>query len=265
MPNITITHADTGLMHTRVARSELVTPHMMRVTFAGGDLEKLDYQGFDQWFRLALAVRSDDRLDNLPAKFGVGGLLKFLTLPKGTRPVIRNYTIREFRPETAEMDVDFVIHGDSGVAGPWAASVEPGAEVANIDQGCGWAPVDAEQSVIVADESGLPAALGVLRDMPRDAVGHAVIEIFDERDRQDVDAPSGMTVHWLTRDAASDPGTLALPKLRALEVPASVYGFTVGESALIKAVRRHLVSDRGVPKSNVTFCGYWRIGKAAPS
>ncbi|MDN5724693.1 MAG: siderophore-interacting protein, partial [Propionibacteriales bacterium] len=130
MPNITITHADTGLMHTRVARSELVTPHMMRVTFAGGDLEKLDYQGFDQWFRLALAVRSDDRLDNLPAKFGVGGLLKFLTLPKGTRPVIRNYTIREFRPETAEMDVDFVIHGDSGVAGPWAASVEPGAEVA---------------------------------------------------------------------------------------------------------------------------------------
>ncbi|MDN5721358.1 siderophore-interacting protein [Corynebacterium sp.] len=131
--------------------------------------------------------------------------------------------------------------------------------------GWGWAGGFALLAVFVADESGLPAALGVLRDMPRDAVGHAVIEIFDERDRQDVDAPSGMTVHWLTRDAASDPGTLALPKLRALEVPASVYGFTVGESALIKAVRRHLVSDRGVPKSNVTFCGYWRIGKAAPS
>lgn len=265
MPNITITHAETGLMHTRVARTEQVTPHMMRVTFSGGDLEHLEYKGFDQWFRLAIPVRTDDRLDNLPEKFGYGGLLKFVTLPKGTRPVIRNYTIREFRPETGEMDVDFVVHGDAGVAGPWARSAAPGSEVALIDQGCGWQPVDAEQSLIVADESGMPATLGILRDMPRNATGHAIIELFDERDRQDVDAPEGMTVHWLTREQDADPGSLALPALRDLTLPASLYGFTVGESALIKSVRRHLVNERNVPKANVTFCGYWRIGKASPS
>ncbi|MDN5722356.1 MAG: siderophore-interacting protein [Corynebacterium sp.] len=48
-------------------------------------------------------------------------------------------------------------------------------------------------------------------------------------------------------------------------MPESVYGFTVGESGLIKAVRRHLVRDRGVPKSDVTFCSYWKIGTASPS
>lgn len=269
MPNITITHAESGLMHTRVARTQRITPHMIRVTFAGEDLDKFEYQGFDQWFRLAIPVSDGARLDKVPTKFGFGGLLKFLTLPKDSRPVIRNYTVRDFRRDAetgeVEMDVDFVIHGDSGIAGPWAESAQPGAPVAMIDQGCGWKPVPAAHSLIVSDESGMPGALGILRDMPRGATGHAIIELFDGQDRQEVNAPEGMTVHWLVRDPADDPGTLALPALRALDIPADVYAFTVGESGLIKGVRRHLVNDRDVPKANVTFCGYWKIGKSSPS
>ncbi|HCT13424.1 siderophore-interacting protein [Corynebacterium nuruki] len=269
MPNIGITHADSGLVRTRVARSERVTPHMHRVTFSGEDLDTFVPLGFDQWFRLAIPVRDGDRLDKVPSKFTFGTLLKFMAMPRGTRPTIRNYTVRDFRPATdgqsAELDVDFVIHGDSGVAGPWAVSAEPGAPVALVDQGCGWKPVPAAQSLIVTDESGMAAALGVLRDMPRDATGHAIIEVFDERDRQDDAAPEGVTVHWLVRKPSDDPGALALPALRELSISADLYAFTVGESALIKGVRRHLVNDCGVPKANVTFSGYWKIGKSAPS
>jgi NADPH-dependent ferric siderophore reductase len=269
MPNITVTHADSGVVQTRVARTERVTPHMHQVTFAGGDLDNFVHKGFDQWFRLAIPVHDGDRLDKVPSKFTFGTLIKFMAMPRGTRPTIRNYTVRDFRPaadgQPAEMDVDFVIHGDSGVAGPWAVSAEPGAPVALVDQGCGWKPVPAAQSLIVTDESGMAAALGVLRDMPRDATGHAIIEIFDDKDRQDDDAPEGVTVHWLVRKTSDDPGTLALPALRELGISADLYAFTVGESALIKGVRRHLVNDRGVPKANVTFSGYWRIGKSAPS
>ncbi|MCW4464997.1 SIP domain-containing protein [Glutamicibacter sp. MNS18] len=56
--------------------------------------------------------------------------------------------------------------------------------MALIDQGCGWNPAEATHSLIVADESAIPAALGILRDLPRDASGHALIEVFDGRDRQ---------------------------------------------------------------------------------
>lgn len=80
-------------MRTRVLRRETITPHLTRVTFAGDDLKRFEYKGFDQWFRLAIPVRSDSRFDNLPSKFGIGGYLKYFTLPKDTRPVIRNYTI----------------------------------------------------------------------------------------------------------------------------------------------------------------------------
>lgn len=265
MPTISVTHSDSGLILAEVKRTERVSPHIIRVTLSGGDLGSFAYRGFDQWFRLALPVRTNDRLDNLPQRFGFGGLLKFLTLPKGTRPVIRNYTVRQFHEGTGELDIDFVVHGTEGVAGPWATSAEPGSPVALIDQGCGWSPVPAEKSLIVADESGMPAALGILRDMPREALGDAIIEIFDERDKQVVEAPDGMDVRWVIRDPDAVPGSQALPTLRELPLAESLYAFAVGESALATGARRHLVNDRGIPKSNITFCGYWRVGKAAPS
>jgi NADPH-dependent ferric siderophore reductase len=37
-----------------------------------------------------------------------------------------------------------------------------------------------------------------------------------------------------------------------------------GESALATGLRRHLVQDRQVPKSDITFFGYWRHGKTSP-
>jgi NADPH-dependent ferric siderophore reductase len=259
MPNITVTHAESGLIHAEVVRRERVTPNMVRVTIGGDDLRRFEYRGFDQWFRLALPVSDDADLARMPQKFGVGGYLSYLRIPKGRRPVVRNYTVRDFRGD--ELDIDFVAHGTEGVAGPWAAGATAGDRVAFIDQGCGWLGTPADSNVIVADESALPAALGILRDMPRDAIGHAVIELFDERDRQDVDAPAGMEVHWLTREG--DPGSAALPALRELQFTGAPYAFAVGEQSLATGVRRYLVKERGVPKELVTFSGYWRRGRAA--
>lgn len=263
MSNIAVTHSPAGLIHAEVIRTERVTPHMIRVTLGGDDLSRFDYRGFDQWFRLAIPVDSAARFDNLPNRFGIGGYLRYLALPKGTRPVVRNYTARAFRPEVLELDVDFVAHGTDGIAAPWAATATPGARIAFIDQGCGWKPVPADWTLLLADESGLPAVAGVLRDLPRDAVGHAVIELFDERDRQPLLGPNGVAVHWVERGADAPPGAAALPALQGLEFPAGVpYVFAVGESAVATGTRRHLIADRGVPKGNITFCGYWKRGAA---
>ncbi|WFP16135.1 siderophore-interacting protein [Citricoccus muralis] len=103
MSNITVAHADSGLVTTQVSENS--------------------------------------SFERMSQRFGMGGYLKYLTLPQGTRPVIRSYTVRAFRQAApglpAETDVDFLVHGDDGVAGPWAVAVQPGTEVAMIDQGCG--------------------------------------------------------------------------------------------------------------------------------
>ncbi|WP_235507586.1 siderophore-interacting protein [Agromyces sp. Root1464] len=257
--NIEITHATTGVVEVEVARATRISPHFVRLTVAGDELAGWRHLGFDQWFRLAVPVADDTRFDNLSGTYDMAGYLRYLTLPRSTRPVIRNYTVREFRSDALELDIDFVVHGDGGIAGPWAESLPVGSSVALIDQGCGYQPVEAERTLLVGDESAMPAVLGILRDLPRDARGDALIELADIDDRQHVEAPDGVDVHWIVRRPGEVPGAAALGHLRQLpDFGGSVYAFAAGESKLATGARRHLVGERGVPKGNVTFCGYWR-------
>ncbi|MBO1900943.1 siderophore-interacting protein [Leucobacter weissii] len=263
--NIAVSHADTGLVTAEVLRAEQISPHFVRLTLGGGRIAEWRDLGFDQWFRLALPVSDDTRFDKLSERFDMRGYLRYLTLPKATRPVIRNYTVREYRSEAGELDVDFVVHGTAGVAGPWAASLPLAAPVALIDQGCGYRPVEGARRVLLAgDESALPAVIGILRDLPADSTGLAIIEIPDEADRQDVVAPGGVEVRWIARDAGARPGAAALEELRAHE-PAPeladepLSAFIAGEQQLASGGRRHLVNELGVPKTAIDFTGYWRI------
>lgn len=257
--NITVTPADTGLVTAEVVRAARLSPHFVRLTLGGDELVGWRHVGFDQWFRLAVPTNERTRFDNLSHSFDTAAYLRYLMLPKATRPVIRNYTVREFRGEVRELDIDFVVHGDRGVAGPWAESLPVGAPVALIDQGCGYRPVaSAEQVLLVGDESAVPAVVGILRDLPREARGDAVIEVPDLDDRQPVEAPAGVEVHWIVRAHGADAGSAALGRVRELEPDTSTDVFAAGESKLATGVRRYLVNERGVPKGNVDFCGYWR-------
>jgi NADPH-dependent ferric siderophore reductase len=41
-----------------------------------------------------------------------------------------------------------------------------------------------------------------------------------------------------------------------------IYAWLAGEAGVIRALRRHLVSERGIDRRTVAFMGYWRIGRA---
>jgi NADPH-dependent ferric siderophore reductase len=86
-------------------------------------------------------------------------------------------------------------------------------------------------------------------------------------DVRDVVAPPGARIHWFSRDDVPDqrPGAVVLEAVRrAAMPPGRVYAWVAGESRLATSVRRHLVNDRGVPKADITFAGYWRHGWSAP-
>lgn len=259
--NLTITHGTTGVVLAQVTAARQLSPHFVRVTVQGDDLRQWRQLGFDQWFRLAVPTDEHTRFDTLPDTYNLTSYLKFMTTEKATRPTIRNYTIREHRPEAGEIDIDFVVHGESGVAGPWAAGMPVGAQVGMIDQGCGFTQPQAQQVLLVGEESAMPAVLGILRDLPRTARGLALIELPDAADQQPALAPEGVQVRWLIREPGAQPGQLALTAVRALTaLDPGTRCFAAGESALATGARRHLVGSLGVAKSQVTFCGYWKVG-----
>ncbi|EME19291.1 siderophore-interacting protein [Rhodococcus triatomae] len=263
-------------LHARVLGSKQISTHFVRVTIGGPDLHSYTSLGFDQWFRLFLRTHEQSEL-RIPTATSKLWYAQYLAMSKATRPVIRNYTVRSYRSaetalhgDTPEIDIDFVCHGsaDGVAAGPastWAQSVSPGEEVALLDEGLIHNPLpDARNLLLVGDESALPAIAGILESSPDDARGHAFVEVPDADDIQEFRVPEGMTLTWLPRQDPHDrPGTLALDTVRAAEFDVPEYAFVAGEQALASGVRRLLVTERGMPKTEVAFTGFWRHGHAA--
>lgn len=269
--------ASQELIRLEVLRSQRLSPHWMRVTLGGGEIARFTPMGYDQWFRLFLphsGEGADEGLDRLPAKANkLLGYLKYLRIPDGVRPVMRNYTVRAYRAEGlsggAELDVDFVLHGSGPSAGPasrWAQTAAPGESVVIIDEGLGFNPARGVDDVLlVADETGVPAIAGICATLPAGARGTVLLETPSEEDVLDLAHPRGVEVRWLVRDAAAKPGSVALDALQAMDAPASgTHVFVVGEQGLPTAARRSLVA-RGVDKDRISFVGYWRVGAASPA
>jgi len=251
------------LITLHVVRSERISPSFQRVTLGGGDVERFRPMGYDQWFRLFIPVPGGS-LARLPDKLNTIAYLRYLTIAKTSRPVLRNYTVGAYRADGPQLDVDFVIHGspDHGDAGPaatWAQRCAAGDPVAILDEGIMFNPPPPVDRVrLVADESALPAVAGVLGSLPTAATGHAVIEVPTDDDRRDLRAPAGVEVTWVVRrDHAALPGRAALAAAEALRPTETFHGWVAGEQGLVTAVRRHWIAT-GVPKSSIMFCGYWK-------
>lgn len=253
------------LFRARVLRTHRVTPSMQRVTVTGDDLHEFPFLGFDHWFRL-FTQRPDQDAFRMPELDGRRWWPSFLAIPEDVRPHCANYTVAAFRPDVAELDIDFVVHCDrdgepEGRAAIWACGARPGDELAMLDQGCIFdVPDDTSTVLVVAEETGLPGVVGIAASLPRDAVGRIIQEVPTIGDVRTLDAPAGVTVTWVVRDETEHdvPGRAALAELQR-HVPADdrVYAFVVGESTLATEGRRHL-HRAGVPKSRITFSGFWK-------
>lgn len=254
----------TTMCEVAVIANEQISPNFRRITVAGEELAQLPRHGFDHWFRLFLPQESGETNFDLPKKLGLIGYVKFMRMNSATRPYLRNYTVAEFRPDQRELDIDFVVHGDHGPASRWAQRAGAGDTVVLVDQGRGFDPdPGAAQYLLAGDETVLPAIAGILRDLPREARGLAVLEVADAGDRRELAAPAGFDIRWLVR-ADEHPGSLALAELKTWQPddPKSLSAYICGEHELPVGGRRHLVS-LGVPKSRIAFVGYWRQGKDA--
>ncbi|GGF11334.1 siderophore-interacting protein [Williamsia phyllosphaerae] len=244
-----------------------ISPSFRRVTVGGEGLVDLDHMGFDQSVRLFFP-RDGQRELRMPTVSNDAWLGQFLLQSKSRRPWVRNYTIRQFRPDDLEIDIDFVRHGDAGPASGWAEHARPGDPVGIFDEGITYLPPsDAQWHLLAGEESAVPAVLSILECVPDDLRVEVFLEVPTASDiPEKVSAPESAQIHWVVRDEPTEvPGTRLLREMRGATLPrGKFYTWVAGEHTLPTGLRRHLVNDRGIPKSDITFGGYWRYGKSSP-
>ncbi|MEM1236980.1 MAG: siderophore-interacting protein [Pseudomonadota bacterium] len=227
-----------------------LTPNMIRVVFAGPELEGLP-AGCDGGHCKIMLPEPGEEIEAFAQR-----------LAEGPTPVRRTYTVRWYNAETQEMAIDFVAHGDNGPASRWAAQATEGSFLGFAGPG---APklteFDADWYLFAADLSAMPMALAALEIMPKDAKGIAIFEVTSEEDRQEIDKPDGVEVHWLIHPDSHVSSTAQEEFIRGMEWPEGrVRTCIAGEQAVIRALRDFLHNEKQLPRGDVYVSGYWKIG-----
>ncbi|MFC5730489.1 MULTISPECIES: siderophore-interacting protein [Nocardioides] len=242
-------------MHGRVVAAERLTPGLVRLTLGDGELSGFAMpDATDAYINVAIRPAGapyDAVFD--PAEVRA-------TLPQDAWPARRRYTVRAWDAERRQLTVDFVVHGDDGVAGPWAAAAEPGDVLVFEGPSGGYRPDPAaDWHFMVGDESALPAIAASLEAVPAGAL--AVVRLVcDGPDHElTLSSPGRLDVSWLHRTGALEDAELLPAAVRALTFPRGrVHAFIHGEAGEIREIRRHLLVDRGLSRADMSCSPYWR-------
>jgi NADPH-dependent ferric siderophore reductase len=228
-----------------------LTPRLIRVVFGGDALAGFAAGEYtDHYVKLQVPPQGADYV----APFDMEEIRA--TRPREQWPRTRTYTVAGWDPDALRLTIEFVVHGDDGVAGPWAAAAQPGDTLQLQGPGGAYAPdPDADWHLMVGDASVVPAIAASLARVPAGRPVHVVLQVDGPEDELPLESSGELHATWLYGggdDALADA-------LRAMEFPlGAVHAFVHGEASAVRAVRRHLLAERGIPREAVSISGYWK-------
>ncbi|WP_152364712.1 siderophore-interacting protein [Microlunatus speluncae] len=257
-----------SLREVEVVRIADLTPGLRRVTLSGAQLRAFTSAngfaqpaftspGFDDDIRLVFRYPGQEA-PVLPVQRERG-----VDLPRSPRPLSKVYTVRRWDPAAGELDVDFVKHG-VGVGTTWAYRTAVGDRIHLFGPSASRSfPADADWLLVAGDDTAIPAIARLLDELPEGVRAQVFVEVAEDSHRLELRALPGVEVTWLVRDGA-EAGTTTLLRdaVRSSDWwEGRPFAWLAGEQTAVRDLRRHLVEERGVPKEDIEFTGYWRRGE----
>lgn len=236
-----------------------LSPHLVRIVAGGPGMADIETNGFTDAYSKMLFQHP---ATNLNPPYDLDALRA--ELPADQLPTTRTYTVRRIDHDAGEVWIDFVTHGDEGLAGPWAENAKLGDPVVLRGIGGGYAPdPEADWHLLGGDESAIPAIASALEAMPAHARGYAFIEVASRADVLELAAPAGIELRWLFRgDAAAGTATILVDAVRAAPwLAGRVQVFVHGERSAMKGLRPYFTDERGIERSQLSLSPYWAYGR----
>jgi NADPH-dependent ferric siderophore reductase len=233
-----------------VSKSQRITPNMQRITLQGEDLADFKTDDEGSYVKLVFPVEAA-----LPGD-------------EDAKVIMRTYTIRKFNPYDLTLDIDFVLHGESGKnSGPastWTAHTKPGDTMPMFGPGkVKAATLEADWFLFAGDMTALPAISCQLEQLPADAKGYAVIEINSEQDQQSLNKPDGIDILWVINPQPDTANTVlsdAVNTLPWLSDTPSIWAAC--EFSNMRLLRTYFKKEKQVSRDNLYISSYWKIGQS---
>ena len=226
-----------------LAAREWMAPDFVRVRLTGSDLAGFASLGADDHMRLFFADRPVDSVEELRAA------------PS------REYTPLAWGEDW--LDVEFAVHGDQGIAAPWAANAPLGATV-GVGGPRGSMVLEGEPDgwLLAGDETAIPAIRRFAARIPAGTPARIAIEVRGPEHELTLEA--AVPVEWIHRGDAPAGSALAsfLESLTAGDRPGEApFVFVAAESSIVKPGRA-LLERWGVDTAQAVVKGYWKRGEA---
>lgn len=221
-----------------VVGNTILAPNMCRVTLQGHSLSGFDETRPGQWVKL------------------------FVPSANGRSLIGRAYTVRQYRPELQEFDIDFVLH-DRGFHSHWAAAAQKGDVVSVSQLRGGYAfPTDLDWILILGDESALPAISSMIEHSSKTLSIHVFLELNSQECLSIVPTSPKLKVTWVQKvKGRSSSRRNLLAMARKAEIPAGEgHIWVAGEAGAATAVKQHFSDERAFPLTRIASAGYWRRG-----
>ncbi|MBW3695626.1 siderophore-interacting protein [Vibrio sp. T187] len=231
-----------------VLSTTTITPNMQRIVFTGEGLKNFPTHCAGGYVKLL---------------FTPSGSTDLSTLSSEEKPVMRTYTIRDFDLGKCQLEIDFVRHITKdlqcGFAARWAMNAQVGDTVSiagpGLIQGLN---LEADWFFLTADMTSLPALSAKLRSLPSNAVGHAIIHITSEQDKQALAAPEGLRVQWVVEGESEMTLAEAAREVEWLSGQVSVWCACEFDS--MRQLRQYFRNEKEVEKNNIYISSYWKRG-----
>jgi NADPH-dependent ferric siderophore reductase len=182
-----------------------------------------------------------------------------LLLPRpGQRPLSRTLTVRRFDRRALELDLDIAVH--DGAASAWSLHAREGDEIAILGATGGYELDGGGHHLLVGDEAALPGIATILERLAGAARADVLVEVADRSAELELETRAAARITWLHRDRHNArPGALLVGAVLGYRWPhAPVRVWAGGEALAMRAIRRHLRDELGMPRERYQVVGYWR-------
>jgi len=250
-------HESTDLLsctHTLTVHKIIdITPRLRRITFhlsnaaLFGRLDKMHLRIlFNFREMMAASRRNSNDNEGVPAE-----------IPK---PLWRTYTVRSVNRAAGTIDIDFILHEESGPGADWARYVKI-HDVVAASNPVGKPFCIAKSYFMMGDETALPVICRFLETLDETITVSLVAEVATRLDIVPIKSKATLKIKWLYRDEREEEQRHTLEDVVAIaEIPAfneDRFVWVACEAGAARSIRSALLG-RGVKNEEQSVYAYWR-------
>lgn len=245
----------------RVTAKEVITPHYIRVKLRADQKINFDQSTLGANNKIFIPPQGVKEV-HFPTWDAERS--EWIPPEEAVKPLVRTYTHRAWNPQSKEISIDFVNHGDNGPASSWANNAATGDQL-GVAMKVGERKLypDVDWYFLIGDATAIPVLSCILESLPDTARGHCLIEVATAADVHPEIRHDGFTIQWIFNEQP-EKGSLLDETAMAVRLPASgsKFAYVACEYDTVRSLRKYFRKEQQWEREELYAFSYWRAGIA---